>query len=175
MIWARFRWSLLAVVIVLTSQYGTAKQNQGSALAPAYHKWLDDDVRWLISAEEEKEFMKLTTDEQRDHFVVEFWEKRNPNPGSNDNTFKKEHYRRLAFSNQHFAASVPGWKTDRGRVYVVYGPPDSVIQHPPSGTNPPEELWSYHMPGADGDVTLRFVDRCACGELVLVTDPPRGR
>jgi len=174
MTWTRFRCSVLAAVIALTSQYGAAKQHQGSGLAPEYQNWLDQDVRWLISEQEEKEFLKLTTDEQRDRFVVEFWERRNPNPGSKENTFKEEHYRRLAFTNQHFAAKVPGWKTDRGHAYVVYGPPDSVVKHPSSGANPAEELWSYHMPGAD-DVTLEFVDRCACGEFVLVSDLPKHR
>lgn len=164
------------MVIVLMSQYGTAKQNQRSVPGPAYHKWLDEDVRWLISADEEKEFLKLTTDGQRDHFVVEFWERRNPNPGSKENTFKEEHYRRLAFTNEHFAAKVPGWKTDRGHVYVVYGPPDSILSNPASAASPREELWSYrHMPGADGDVTLKFVDRCDCGEFVLVSDLPNHR
>lgn len=173
MAWTRFRCSLLAVVIVLTSQYDTAKQSQGGVLAPKYQNWLDEDVHWLISAQEEKEFLKLTTDEQRLHFVVEFWERRNPNPGSKENTFKEEHYRRLAFSNVHFAASVRGWKTDRGHVYVVYGPPDYILTHPASGANPAEELWSYRqMPGADGDLTLKFIDRCACGEFVLASDLP---
>jgi GWxTD domain-containing protein len=172
MIWSRFRWSLLAVVIVSTLRYGTAKPSQG-ALAPKYQKWLVEDVHWLISAQEEREFLKLTTDEQRDHFVVRFWEQRNPDLGSKENTFKEEHYRRLAFSNQNFGANAPGWKTDRGHVYVVYGPPDSVLKHPSSGANPSDELWSYrHMPGADGDVTLKFIDRCACGEYVLVSDLP---
>ena len=164
----------LSTSSMVKSLYGAAKPNQGSVLAPEYQKWLDEDVRWLISAPEEKEFLKLTTDEQRDHFVVEFWERRNPTPGSKENTFKAQHYRRLAFTKQHFAASVPGWKTDRGHVYVVYGPPDSVLRHPSSGANPAEELWSYHMPGED-DVTLKFVDRCACGEFVLVSDLPNHR
>ena len=173
MISTRFRRSVLAAIIVLTSQYGGAKRSQDSALAPEYHKWLDEDVRWLISAQEEKEFLKLKTDEQRDHFVVEFWEQRNPNPGSKENAFKEEHYRRLAFSNQHFAERVPGWKTDRGHVYIVYGPPDSIRKHPLSATNPSEELWSYrHVTGPDGDVTLKFIDRCACGEFVLVGHLP---
>lgn len=176
MISTRFQSLVLAVAIVATSQYGAAKPGQGTAVAPEYHKWLDEDVRWLISAQEEQEFLQLRTDEQRDHFVVEFWERRNPSPGSKENTFKEEHYRRLAFANQHFAASVPGWKTDRGHVYVVYGPPDFVLKHPSSGANRPEELWSYrHIPGADNDVTLKFVDRCACGEFVLVNDLPKHR
>lgn len=173
MIPTSFRYSVLAVVIFLISQYGSARQNHGNALTPEYHKWLDEDVHWLISAKEEKEFLRLTTDEERDRFVVEFWERRNPEPGAKENTFKEEHYRRLAFTNQHFAARVPGWKTDRGHVYVVYGPPDYVLRHPANEANPPEELWGYrHIPGADGDVTLKFVDACACGEFMLMSDFP---
>ncbi len=174
MTWNAFRYSVLMVLIGLASQYGTAKQSHSSVLAPAYHKWLDEDVRWLISAPEEEEFLKLTTDEQRDRFVVDFWERHNPNPGSKENIFKEEHYRRLSFVNQHFAANVPGWKTDRGHVYVIYGPPDSVLKHAAIGANPPEELWSYrHLSGIDGTVTLIFVDRCGCGNFVLATELPK--
>ena len=171
-IWTRFRCSVLVVVIVLTVQYGTAKQNQSSVLAPEYQKWLDEDVRWLISAPEKKEFFKLTTDEQRDHFVVEFWERRNPNAGSKENTFKEEHYRRIAFTNEHFAASVPGWKTDRGHVYIVYGPPDSIVKDPSAGTTPAQELWNYRHIQGSAYVTLKFVDRCACGRFELMSNLP---
>jgi GWxTD domain-containing protein len=69
---------------------------------------------------------KLTTDQQRDNFISAFWERRNPNPASPENAFEKEHYRRIAYANEHFAANVPGWKTDRGRTYIIYGPPNSV-------------------------------------------------
>lgn len=168
----RFRVLAVAVVVVLTSQYGTAKQNPGTPLAREYDKWLDEDVHWIISRQEKQEFLKLRTDEQRDHFVVEFWQQRNPNPGNTENTFKEEHYRRLAFSNVHFAASVPGWKTDRGHVYIVYGPPDSIVKHPSAGATPPEELWNYRRIRGSSDVTVKFVDRCACGQFELVSNLP---
>jgi GWxTD domain-containing protein len=92
------------------------------SLPGIYAKRLDEDVVWIISKQERIDFEKLSTDRQRDEFVVAFWERRNPSPGSTENKFKEEHYRRLAYANTHFAAGVPGWKTDRGRRYILYGP-----------------------------------------------------
>jgi GWxTD domain-containing protein len=164
MIKKRFRLPVLFLIALLTSQYGAATV----ALPPEYNRWISEDVRWIISAQEKEAFLKLATNEERDHFVVEFWERRNPNPGGKENLFKEEHYRRLAFSNDHFAAKLPGWETDRGHVYIVYGPPDSIDKYPSAGSNPPEEVWNYRrMPGAHSDVSLRFVDRCACGDYGL--------
>lgn len=91
------------------------------ALKDIYKKWLEEDVRWIITDQERANFLKLATDRQRDEFVVAFWERRNPIPGSSENKFKEEHYRRLAYANTHFATDVPGWKTDRGREYILYG------------------------------------------------------
>jgi GWxTD domain-containing protein len=173
MIAKRFRLPALCLMALLTSPYGATQQALSVGLPPEYNKWIDEDVRWIINPQERKEFLKLTTDEQRDRFVIAFWERRNLNPGNRDITFKEEHYRRLAFSNEHFAAKMPGWKTDRGHVFIVYGPPDSIIKHSSIGTNPAEELWNYrHMPGAGGDVSLQFIDRCACGEYALVGNLP---
>lgn len=169
----RLRLPALLLIAILTSLYGAAQQELYPGLPPAYQKWIDEDVRWIISTQEREAFLKLASNNERDHFVIEFWERRNPNPGSKDNPFKEEHYRRMAFSNAHFAEKMPGWKTDRGRVYIVYGPPDSIIKHSSLGTNPPEEVWSYrHMPGAHGDVSLQFVDHCVCGEYALEKNPP---
>jgi len=93
------------------------------AVREIYKKWLEEDVAWIITGQERADFVKLSTDKQRDEFVVAFWERRNPRPGSSENKFKEQHYRRLAYANTHFAAGVPGWKTDRGRMYILYGPP----------------------------------------------------
>jgi GWxTD domain-containing protein len=90
-------------------------------LAPKYRKWLSEDVAFIITKKEFREFRQLVTDDQRDQFIAEFWEHHDPRPGSNENVFKQEHYRRLAFSNEHFAAGIPGDKTDRGRIYVIFG------------------------------------------------------
>ena len=142
-------------------------------LKPEYQKWLTEDVRWIITDQERKDFLSLATDSARDKFVVDFWKRRNPTPGSATNVFKEEHYRRLAFANEHFAANLPGWRTDRGRIYVVYGPPDSIDAHPlaehanafGSSSDYSYEIWHYkHMNGIGDNQNLRFVDVCRCGD-----------
>jgi GWxTD domain-containing protein len=99
--------------------------------------WIDEDVRWITTDEERADFKKLASDKQRDDFVVAFWERRNADSGSPKNEFKEEHYRRLAYANTHFAGSIPGWKTDRGRVYIMGGTPDRVDSNP--AFSPPSE------------------------------------
>ncbi len=172
----RVRLPILFLMALLTSLCGATEQKlEGAGLPPAYNKWVNEDVQWIIGAQEKEEFLKLATNEARDSFISEFWERRNPNPDRKENPFKEEHYRRIAYSNAHFAAKMPGWKTDRGRVYIVYGPPDSIIKHSSTGANPPEEIWSYlHMPGAHGDVSLHFIDHCVCGEYALEGNLPKG-
>lgn len=131
-----------------------------------YQKWLNEDVRWIITDEERADFKKLLSNKERDEFVVAFWDRRNPTPGASHNPFKEEHYRRLAYSNTHFAAGVPGWKTDRGRFYVTFGPPDSVDRHP--GFSPPSEIWKYaYVEGIGRNVVLSFTDKCRCGDYQL--------
>jgi GWxTD domain-containing protein len=103
-----------------------------------YKKWLREDVARIITDQERTDFKKLSTDKQRDAFVVAFWERRNPNPGSSENKFKEEHYRRLAYANTHFAAGVPGWKTDRGRIYILYGPRPASEENPPGIKDSPQ-------------------------------------
>lgn len=153
--------------ISILAQPGDAQLN------PEYRKWLSEDVRWIITDQERKSFAGLKDNDDRDHFVAAFWERRNPTPGSQPNSFKEEHYRRLAFANQHFAATAPGWKTDRGRVYIVYGPPDSIYVHTSTATTRPEQVWVYgHMQGKTGEVQLKFVDRCQCGDYRLETPMP---
>ncbi|HLX75461.1 MAG TPA: GWxTD domain-containing protein, partial [Terriglobales bacterium] len=103
-------------------------------LSKTYKKWLDEDVRWIITDQEREAFLKLSNDEERDQFIEQFWQRRNPTPDSVDNPYKDEHYRRIAYANEHFAAGIPGWKTDRGRMYIMYGPADEVESHPAGGT-----------------------------------------
>ena len=113
------------------------KQNSKSLkieLSKTYKKWLDEDVRWIITDEEQKAFKLLSNDEERDQFIEAFWQRRDPTPDTIENEFKEEHYRRMAYANEHFAAGIPGWKTDRGRIYVMYGPADEIESHPSGGT-----------------------------------------
>ena len=103
-------------------------------LSKPYKKWLDEDVVYIITDEERAAFKQLSNDEERDNFIEAFWQRRDPTPDTEENEYKEEHYQRIAYANEHFAAGVPGWKTDRGRIYIVYGKPDEIDSHPSGGT-----------------------------------------
>ena len=147
-------------------------------------KWLNQDVRWIISDEEKKAFMQLSNEEEREQFIEAFWDRRNPNPDSEDNEFKDEHYRRIEYANEHYAAGMPGWMTDRGRIYIVYGPADEVESHPSGGTYErpmeegggetstfPFEDWRYrYIEGIGQEVIIEFVDDCQCGAYEMTMD-----
>lgn len=150
-----------------------------------YKKWLDEEVPYIISDEERKAFKQFGTDDEREAFIEQFWERRNPNPGSPENEFKEEYYRRIAYSNERFASGIPGWKTDRGRIYIMYGPPDEIESHPSGGTylRPPEEgggetatypfeQWRYrYIDGIGNNIILEFVDKTMTGEYRMTMDP----
>lgn len=150
-----------------------------------YKKWLDDEVPYIITPEERAAFKKLSTDEERENFVETFWERRNPNPGSPENEYKEEYYRRIAYANEHYASGIPGWKTDRGRIYIMYGPPDEIDSHPSGGTYErpaeegggetstfPFEDWRYrYIDGIGTNIQLEFVDPTMSGEYHLTMDP----
>ena len=99
-----------------------------------YKKWLDQTVRWIITDQERRAFKSLTNDEERDAFIENFWARRNPNPGSPYNSYREDIYRRIAYANAHFTDGEPGWMTDRGMIYIKYGPPDSTDAHPSGAT-----------------------------------------
>src|SRR6202050_2262736 len=154
-------------------------------LDSAYKKWLNEDVPYIISSEERSSFLHLQTNEEREQFIEAFWQRRNPDPDSPENSFKEEHYRRIAYANEHYASGEPGWKTDRGRIYIAWGNPDEVDAHPAGGpyertpqegggeTSPfPFEDWRYrYLEGMGNDVNLEFVDTSMSGEYHLTMDP----
>ena len=154
-------------------------------MVSAYDKWIKDEVPYIISDEERASFKKLSTDEEREQFVEQFWERRNPNPGSPENEFREEYYRRIAYANERYASGTPGWRTDRGRIYIMYGPPDEIESHPSGGTyiRPPEEgggetstfpfeKWRYrYIEGIGSDIILEFVDPTMTGEFRMTMDP----
>ena len=154
-------------------------------LSGTYKKWLNEDVVYIITPEEKAAFKALSNDEERDQFIEQFWLRRDPTPDTPENEFKEEHYRRIAYANEHFAAGIPGWRTDRGRTYIIWGPPDQIDSHPSGGTYErtmeegggetstfPFETWRYrYLEGVGQDVNLEFVDTCMCGDYHLTTDP----
>src|SRR5579863_6595910 len=153
-------------------------------LKGAYKTWLDQDVAYIISDEERKAFKNLSNDEERDAFIEQFWLRRNPNPDSPDNEFREEHYRRIAYANEHFAAGKPGWKTDRGHIYISFGAPDSIDSHPSGGAYDrpvdegggststfPFEVWHYrYLEGIGENIDIEFVDTCMCGDYHFTID-----
>jgi GWxTD domain-containing protein len=153
-------------------------------LSSAYKTWLNQDVVWIISDEETKAFKSLSNDEERDAFIEQFWLRRNPNPDSPDNEFREEHYRRIAYANEHYSAGKPGWKTDRGHIYISFGKPDSIDSHPSGGSYErpfdegggetstfPFEVWHYrYLEGVGDNIDIEFVDTCQCGDYHFTID-----
>ena len=153
-------------------------------LSKTYKKWLNEDVVWIITDEERAAFKQLSNDEERDNFIEAFWQRRDPTPDTEENEYKEEHYRRIAYANEHFPAGIPGWKSDRGRIYIMYGPADEVDAHPSGGTYErpmeegggetstfPFEDWRYrYLEGIGQEVIIEFVDTCMCGDYHMTMD-----
>ena len=153
-------------------------------LKGSYKTWADQDVRWIITDEELQAFKSLSNDEERDQFIEQFWLRRNPNPDSPENEFREQHYQRIAYANEHFAAGKPGWRTDRGHIYIAYGKPDSIESHPSGGNYErpieegggststfPFETWHYrYLEGIGDNVDIEFVDSCMCGDYHMTID-----
>src|SRR5690242_5740671 len=154
-------------------------------LDATYRQWLNEDVVYIISPEERNAFLQLDTNEEREQFIEQFWLRRSSNPDLPDNDFKEEHYRRIAYANEHYASGIPGWKTDRGRMYIMWGPPDEIESHPTGGTYDrpmeegggststyPWETWRWrYLEGIGENIILEFVDPSGSGEYHMTMDP----
>ncbi len=164
------------------------KKKMGRALKELdaqYKQWLSEDVVYIISPEERTAFLQLSTSEEREQFIEQFWLRRSSNPDLPENDFKEEHYRRIAYANEHYASGIPGWKTDRGRTYIIWGPADEIDSHPTGGTYDrpmdegggstttyPWETWRYrYLEGIGENVIIEFVDPTGSGEYHMTMDP----
>ena len=151
----------------------------------AYKDWLEKDVAYIITDEERKAFKKLATDDEREHFIEEFWRRRDPDPDTDENEFREEYYERIAYANEHYASGIPGWKTDRGRIYITFGKPDEIETHPAGGTYQresyegggssstyPFERWFYrYIANVGSGVEIEFVDPTGSGEYRIAKNP----
>jgi GWxTD domain-containing protein len=168
------------------SQDPTEKpRNVKPELKKAYKDWLDKDVTYVITDEERKAFKKLATDDERERFIEEFWRRRDPDPDTDENEFKEEYYERIAYANENFASGIPGWKTDRGRIWIMYGKPDGRETHPMGGSYDrpsyegggntstyPFETWFYrYIPGVGSGIEIEFVDPTGSGEYRIARNP----
>jgi GWxTD domain-containing protein len=190
---AAFRLAIFPLVLTGATLLGFAQKESQSQdptdkprnvkpeLKKAYKDWLEKDVTYVITDEERKAFKKLATDDERERFIEEFWRRRDPDPDTDENEFKEEYYERIAYANEHFASGIPGWKTDRGRIWIMYGKPDGQETHPMGGsydrpsyegggstTTYPFETWFYrYLPGVGSGVEIEFVDPTGSGEYRL--------
>src|SRR5258705_9979639 len=188
------RLAIVAAFVVFASSGVFAQEAQDPATKPrnvmrklkkAYKDWLDKDVAYIITDEERKAFKKLATDDERERFIEEFWRRRDPDPDTDENEFKEEYYERIAYANEHFASGIPGWKTDRGRIWIVYGKPDERETHPMGGnydrpsyegggstSTYPFEIWFYrYLAGVGSGVEIEFVDPTGSGEYRIARNP----
>ncbi|HEV7743933.1 MAG TPA: GWxTD domain-containing protein [Pyrinomonadaceae bacterium] len=160
-------------------------RNVKPELKKAYKDWLEKDVTYVITDEERKAFKKLATDDERERFIEEFWRRRDPDPDTDENEFKEEYYERIAYANEHFASGIPGWKSDRGRIWIMYGKPDELETHPSGGsydrpsyegggntTTYPFEIWFYrYLAGVGSGIEIEFVDPTGSGEYRIARSP----
>lgn len=143
-------------------------------------------MKYIITDDERATFARLSNDEERERFIELIWKLRDPTPDTEENEFKDEYYRRVTYANEHFSAGKPGWLTDRGHIYIVWGPPDEIESHASGGlynrdpkegggstSTYPFERWRYRQLEAIGEqeVILEFVDTCMCGDYHLTIDP----
>lgn len=156
----------------------TKARNVKPELKEAYKRWLSTDVDYIITKDERRAFLALQTDEERENFIENFWRRRDPNPDTEENEYREEYYERIAYANEHYASGIPGWKTDRGRIYIAWGKPDSVETHPSGGaydrpsyegggstTTYPFEVWFYrHLDNVGDGIEIEFVDPTGTGE-----------
>ncbi len=161
------------------------KKQTKESISSVYKRWLDEDVRWIITDEERKTFQALKTDEEREQFIEQFWLRRDPDPDTDVNEYREEYYQRIAYANEHFTSGIPGWKTDRGRIYIMFGPPDQKESHPAGGSYDrpfwegggttstyPFEIWWYrYIEGVGSDVEIEFVDPTGSGEYRIARSP----
>jgi len=187
---AAFRLAIFPLVLTGASFFGFAQdprqgqdpmdkpRNVKPELKKAYKDWLEKDVTYIITDEEKKAFKKLATDDERERFIEEFWRRRDPDPDTEENEFKEEYYERIAYANEHFASGIPGWKSDRGRIWIMYGKPDERETHPMGGnydrpsyegggstTTYPFETWFYrYLAGVGSGIEIEFVDPTGSGE-----------
>ena len=194
---ASFRLAVFSLVLAGTTLFGFAQdktknqdpmdkpRNVKPELKKAYKDWLEKDVTYVITDEERKAFKKLATDDERERFIEEFWRRRDPDPDTDENEFKEEYYERIAYANEHFASGIPGWKSDRGRIWIMYGKPDERETHPSGGsydrpsyegggntTTYPFEIWFYrYLAGVGSGVEIEFVDPTGSGEYRIARSP----
>ncbi len=172
--WALAPGLMAASLALGLSWQGSAAAQQEPREESPYVRWVNEDVVYIIELREREAYVKLQTDEERKHFIEQFWQRRDPTPGTAKNKFMEEHCGRIGYAGERFRSpSKAGWKTDRGHIYIVYGPPDEMEAHPSGRAGgPPFEEWLYNfLEGIGQRVIVEFVDASRDGEYRQTRDP----
>jgi GWxTD domain-containing protein len=176
---------VLSVPAVFAQDSPERKRNEKPELPKAYKDWVDKDVAYIITPQERDAFKKLKTNEEREQFIDIFWRRRDPDPDTDENEYREEYYERIAYANEHYSSGIPGWKTDRGRIYIMYGKADEIETHPMGGSYErpsyhgggststyPFEVWFYrYLPGIGSGIEIEFVDPTGSGEYRIARSP----
>lgn len=141
-------------------------------LPEKYRKWLEEEVVYIISPKEKEVFLQLETDRERDIFIEAFWKQRDPDPNTEENEFKTEHYRRISFANQRFGKDSPGpgWRSPMGRIYIMLGEPSSVQYYENESEIYPVVIWYYEGKadlGLPNNFAVVFFKRSGVGEYEI--------
>src|SRR5215212_11340966 len=185
----RLGLALLALVLAVPALFAQdlpdRKRNEKAELPKAYRDWIDKDVTYIITQQERDAFKKLKTNEEREAFIEQFWLRRDPDPDTDENEYKEQYYERIQYANERFSSGIPGWRTDRGRIYVMYGKADEIESHPAGGmydrpsyegggstSTYPFEIWWYrYIEGIGSDIEIEFVDPSGSGEYRIARSP----
>jgi GWxTD domain-containing protein len=143
---------LFSVLVFCLSLPAISEKELIKKLPPQHRVWLTEEVVYIITNSEKEVFLQLESDRERDTFISAFWKQRNPNPNLPENEFKKEHYRRIAYTNQWFGKDSPGpgWRTEMGRIYIILGEPRSIDRFENVNDLVPTIIWFYQGMGNYG-------------------------
>ncbi len=167
---------LISITLILSLQ---AEKKKTSKLPSKYKKWLEEEVVYIIAKKEKEVFLQLESDKEREIFIEAFWKHRDPTPGTQENEFKVEHYRRINYANKFFGREThrPGWKTDRGRIYIILGEPISIDKFEGLHQIHSTHIWFYQGSpeyGLPASFNIVFFQREGMGEHVLYSPSQDG-
>jgi len=162
---------LVIFLLAFPLEVSSGGRSEGE-LPPRFKKWMEEEVFYIITSLEKEVFLQLQTDRERDIFMEAFWKHRDPTSGTPDNEFKQEHYRRINYANHQFGRTVPkpGWKTDRGRIFIILGEPRGIDRHIGETQVYSAEVWFYQgltQYGLPSGFSLVFFQKDGVGEYVL--------
>jgi len=169
---------LFSILIAAAIFYGSIKIEKDT-LPPRYKQWLEEEVVYIIVPIEREVFLKLETDRERDLFIEAFWKHRDPTPSTPENEFRKEHYRRISYVNHFYGRTTPkpGWRTDRGRIYIILGEPNDIQRFEGKTMTYPAEVWFYQGKtdlGLPPGFNVVFFQEGATGEFRLYSPAKDG-